>query len=497
MIKLGIVGFGVVGKSALSFFNAHRGDTRLPQILGDANYQLFVWDQRDLKNHEQDLLDAAQAQFIHESAMSLEQFFLSCDKVLPSPGVDVRSVAHLQKKLVYELDFFSIFFKKPIIGITGSLGKTTTTIILAKMLEKLSALFPKKNLSKTLLGEGSLRVAVGGNIGIGMLDLAAQSDDFDCAVLELSSWQLEGSQRFAPDCAVWTNLYPNHLDRHETMLGYAQAKFNLIAQQAAKQYAVLPFDLLTSEVGPDICLWLAQSSVQVVVTSSTHISLDIIGGYIKNCVATIFIHNQDIVLNVYQDNFLKEHLTLVQDQELLGGTFLENWLSIMGALYALCPDSRELAQYLPMALAGVVDNPYAQHRVEYFATVRDVDFYNDSKSTVIQATQAAVQKLSKAGRPIILILGGLDKGVDRSVLMIFLARIPSIKKIYSFGKAHDLVPSAYFPTLDDVVQDIMTCMQPGDVVLLSPSGASYDLFKNYQQRGDVFKELVLRYSNSV
>lgn len=497
MIKLGIVGFGVVGKSALSFLNAHRGDIRLFELLDDAHYTLVVWDQRDLKPQEHALLDAAGAQFVHGSTTSLEQFFLDCDKVLPSPGVDVRSVAHHREKLICELDIFSLFFKKPIIAITGALGKTTTTIVFAKMLEKLSVLIPQKKSSTTLLGQGALRVAVGGNIGIGMLDLAAQSESFDCAVLELSSWQLEGSSRFAPDCALWTNLYPNHLDRHETMLGYARAKYNLVAQQTAQQYAVLPLDLLMGEVGQDVCLWLRQSPVQVIVTSTTPVSLEVVRQYINNCIAIIFVQDQDVILDLYQDNYLKQRVILAQTQVLLAVTFLENWFGIIGALYESCQDSELLAQYLPIALSGVLDNPYTKHRVEHFATVRNVDFYNDSKSTVIQATQAAVKKLSIQGRPIIIILGGLDKGVDRSALMKFLVSITAIKKIYSFGKAYDLVPSTYFSTLDDVVQDVMTCMQPGDVVLLSPSGASYDLFENYQQRGDVFKELVLRYSDSV
>ncbi|MBS1987409.1 hypothetical protein JST56_00275 [Candidatus Dependentiae bacterium] len=497
MIKLGIVGFGVVGKSALSFLNTHRGDARLRELLGDIDYQISVWDQRLLKPHEQVLLDAASAQFAHESVMSLEQFFISCDRVLPSPGVDVRSVAHYHDKLICELDIFSLFFKKPVIAITGSLGKTTTTIVFAKMLEKLSMFMPEKHSTPTLLEQGAQRVAVGGNIGIGMLDLAAQSDNFDCAVLELSSWQLEGSKRFAPDCGVWTNLYPNHLDRHETMVRYAQAKFNLIEQQAAQQCAVLPFDLLIGEVGKHVCSWLELSPVQVVVTSMTPVSLDVVHEYVKNCVAIIMIQDQDVVLNVYEGNDVKQRATLAQAQELLTVTFLENWLSIMGALFALSKNSEFLVKYLPMVLSEVLDNPYAKHRVEHFATVKNVDFYNDSKSTVIQATQAAVKKLSREERPIILILGGLSKGVDRSGLMMFLADLTSIKKIYSFGEAYDLVPASYFSTLDDVVRDVMNCMEPGDIVLLSPSGSSYDLFENYQQRGDVFKELVLRYSESV
>ncbi len=498
MIKLGIVGFGVVGKSALSFLNDYRGDRRLLELIGDINYTLFVWDQRDLKSQEYALLDAAGAQFVHGSAASLEQFLISCDKVLPSPGVDVRAVARHHGKLICELDIFSLFFKKPVIAITGALGKTTTTIVLAKMLQKLSVLLPKKKLSTTLLGQGALRVAVGGNIGIGMLDLAAQSESFDCAVLELSSWQLEGSRRFAPDTALWTNLYPNHLDRHETMLGYARAKYNLIAQQKAQQYAVLPFDLLMGEVGQDVCLWLMNSAVQVILTSNIPVSLEVIRKYINNCIAAIFVQDQDVILDLYQDNNLKQRTIVAQKDELLAITFLENWFGIIGVLYALSEDLDSLAQYLPVVLSsGILDNPYTKHRVEYFATVKNVDFYNDSKSTVIQATQAAVKKLLTHRRPIILILGGLDKGVDRSSLMKFLAGISAIKKIYSFGKAYDLVPSTYFPTLDDVVQDVMTCMQPGDIVLLSPSGASYDLFENYQQRGDVFKELVLSYGDSV
>ena len=497
MIKLGIVGFGVVGKSALSFLSRYRGDARLAELLGDVHYAIVIWDQRNLEHHEQEMLQAYGAQFIHESETSLDDFIFSCDKVLSSPGVDLQSVTYPHKKIVCELDFFGLFFKKPVIAITGSLGKTTTTIVFAKVLERLSAIMSTNTIFAKPHDHESLRVAVGGNIGTGMLDLAMQSDNFDCAVLELSSWQLERSKRFAPDIAVWTNLYPNHLDRHGTMLEYARAKYALIAQQTEQQYAVIPFDLLTGEVGQEICSWLDQSFVHIIVTSTDHITIDTVHQYVKNCIATVFIQDQDIIFDVFENNCLKQRMKLAQTSELLAVTFIENWLHIIGALYASYQSPDNLIRFLPDVVSEVLDNPYTKHRVEYFATVRDVDFYNDSKSTVIQATQAAVRKLSMQGRPIIIILGGLDKGVDRSALMTFLVNTRSIKKIYSFGKARDLVPSTYFSTLDEVVQDIMTVMQPHDVVLLSPSGASYDLFKNYQQRGDVFKELVLRYSDSV
>lgn len=496
MFKLGIVGFGVVGKSAFSFFTRHKGDDRFLAILGQVDYSISVWDRRDLSSEELLLIEQAGAHCISHSKLSFDEFFRSCDKVLVSPGVDVRSVALFHEKLLCELDVFSLFFKKPVIAVTGSFGKTTTTALLGKLLGEVSVHLQVVLPGCNFFAKRPLRIAIGGNIGIGMLDLANQADSYDCAVLELSSWQLEHSKRFVPDIAVWTNLYPNHLDRHETILNYARAKYSLIAGQGAGQYAVLAVDILQGDLGMQICQWITQQKLRIVLTSSASIPQAIIQAVQPNLAAGLFIDHNFIVLEKYEQK-LVSRTTIIDVEQLPSITFVENWLSIFGALYASSLSAQRLTQVLPKALLAVQENPYAKHRVEYFATIRGVDFYNDSKSTVVQTTQAAVKKLTAQSKPIIIILGGLSKGADRSSLIPFLRSISLVKKIYTFGKSYDLEGACYFPTLEAVVDDVMMCMQQGDIVLLSPGGSSYDLFEHYEQRGEVFKELVLRYHDSV
>lgn len=483
MMKLGILGFGIVGKSALSFFDAYRGDQRMIELLSAVDYEIIVWDQRELKVEELLIIQKTRAYFVLNSQVSLEQFFLMCDKVLVSPGIDVRGVEKKHEKILCELDLFSVFFTKPVIAITGSFGKTTTTALLQKLLAQIT----------------HLRVGLGGNIGIGMLDLIAKSDEFDYAVIEVSSWQLEHSKRFAPDIAVWTNLYPNHLDRHETMIHYAQAKYRLIAGQSVGQQAVLAADIFAGDIGEQIGDWIYQQKSSIILSCMTATPTLLIQKFTQNLTASVCVQDEYVILETYEQGVCLTRDVIGAVRLFPSITFLENWLQIVGALYASGLTAQVLAQILPTVLFSptVQENPYAKHRVEYIATIGGVDFYNDSKSTVIETTQAAVKKLAAQAKPIMVILGGLNKGVDRSSLVPFLASIPQVKKIYSFGAAHDFKSTCYFSTLEAVVDDIMSCMQSGDIVLFSPSGSSYDLFENYQHRGEVFKELVLSRGNPV
>lgn len=482
MMKLGILGFGVVGKSALAFFHSKRGDERFKALFGSTNYELIVWDQRTLEPYEVDLIKKSDASVVACSDVTQENFFMTCDKVLVSPGFNVRNIPHIENKLICELDVFRLFFDKPTIAVTGSFGKTTITALLGQLLAH----------------KRQVRIAVGGNIGIGMLDLALQADEFDCAVLELSSWQLEYNRYFAPSVGVWTNLHPNHLDRHETLEKYAYAKYALFQQQQTGDHAVLASDLITGVCGKHIKTWFGQQSRSLIVTSTSSISPQVLDPLLPHLKATVWVDAEHhIFLDHYENGVVYSREDLGLFTQLPDSTFGENWMMIIGTLFAAGIEVATLKNMLTHMRTWLKENPYGKHRVEHFATIHDVDFYNDSKSTMVQTTQAAAKKLSCLNRPLIVIVGGLSKGVDRSSLVPYLKSLPSIKKIYSFGAADDLVGCKYFPTLEDVVDDIMNSLQPGDLVLLSPSGASFDLFKNYQHRGEVFKELVLHYNKTV
>lgn len=455
-MRIAIIGFGVVGKSLLAFLTSEQGRNFVQAT------DLLVWDGRPFIHDEEKIIISAGAQPVSSDCVTLGEIMTIVDLAFVSPGVNMNRYKQHAHKIVCELDLFSRFFDKKTIGITGSLGKTTTT----KLLGVLAGTFKK--------------TAVGGNIGLGMLDLVAQRESTDLAVLELSSFQLEFSKTWAPDIAIWTNCFANHLDRHETMQAYTEAKLNILAHQREDQVALLSTSLFDGEVGQILASQLPTIKSQLYLVGA--LELDRLPVQNFN---SITVEDGLVVLSKGAQGLVTSKTVLCAVADLPKVTFLDNWLHVLGALHILGAD-------LSKVISGEVFSLDNEHRCEFVQTIRGVDFYNDSKATVIQSTQAAVNRLAANNRPIILILGGLGKGVDRSPLLEILKNIPNVKKIYCFGKECSVfAPSATcYSTLEEVMADVAKIMESGDQVLLSPSGTSYDLYKNYEERGRAFKNLV-------
>jgi len=501
MYNVGIVGFGIVGKSILSFLNEKKG-----QAVNHDDHdimRLSVWDARALSNEEQAFIHDYGATATDATVVSLEDFLKNNDYIVASPGVDLNDYQQYHNKFLCELDFFSTFFSKPVIAITGALGKTTTTKLLGKLTSLVSYLpadktGDKKRLFRDYFGEKkSITSVVGGNIGVGMLDLVKQQELYDLGVLELSSFQLELNKKFAPDIAIFTNLYANHLDRHKTLEAYFEAKFSIIRYQRPDQVAVLSLDLLTGQAADLMNKYLADIKSQICFVAQTLPDQSILKNINRSDYCLFFTNNNALWVTSVHHGVCSEAIKLFNLQVLPEITFLANWLHVLTTLYILGADLPVLENIFKTdGKAFALDDHH--HRVEHFATINGVDFYNDSKATVIQSTEAAVARLANNKKPMILILGGLSKGVDRSPLIAYLKTVQEIKKIYCFGKDCDVFTEGllgactYFPTLEETIQDITKTMKPGDQVLFSPGGASYDLFKNYEHRGQVFKDLVLR-----
>ncbi|HJM69215.1 MAG TPA: UDP-N-acetylmuramoyl-L-alanine--D-glutamate ligase [Candidatus Babeliales bacterium] len=386
---LGIWGYGISGKSLVRF-------------LKTQDVALVVFDQRHLSEEDATLFDLHGIKFCSGEP----QLFLDmCDYVIPSPGVDVRKFDAYKDKFIAELDLFQSFFTKPIIGITGTLGKTTVTGLVEKALD----------------GVG-ISVCAGGNIGIGLFDLIAQQDRVEYAVLELSSFQLELCKTFAPAVAVWTNFYPNHLDRHGDVKNYRTAK-------------------------DKICM-----------SDRTHLirpPLSLSGSYV-----------------IPQDGFE------------------ENWSLVISVLEHLGIKHDAISDIM-LQLSSAQK---LEHRLELVDVIDGITFINDSKATVPEATLAAV-KLYDPSRTILL-LGGLDKDIDRRPL---LSQLSDVKIVICFGaqaeKLYKLciefgVAVMVCNTLEESFVVACDVAQQGDTVLLSPSGSSFDLYKNYEERGIHFKKLV-------
>ncbi len=505
MYKLGIIGFGVVGKSILTFLNRQKIDSTSTNTAYDLyddtsdleRFQVRVWDSRALVEEEQEIIKMYKATAVDSGKVPLKDFIKENDFVIASPGVNLNNHKEFDNKFLCELDFFSVFFNKPVIAITGSLGKTTITKLLGR-LTKASAIAPASlhpiaqglGLGRNMFPNTTIRSAFGGNVGIGMLDLVQQQDDYDLGILELSSFQLELNKKFAPDIALWTNWYPNHLDRHQTPLQYFEAKFNLLRFQHEHQIAILSDELFKGECGSWFNERMGQIKSKLCICSMQKPHAELLATIKHDSFYVFYKHDQWLEMALVEHGKCGSSVKLFNMQTLPDITFVQNWIQILTALYALGVDLYELQKMLVQQIEPLLADHH--HRLEHFVTVNGVDFYDDSKSTVIQSTIAAFEKLSALNRPIILIVGGLGKGVDRSPLITAVNGSANLKKLYCFGKdCGDFQGCTIYPTLVETVREAMKIAKSGDIVLFSPSGASFDLFKNYEHRGQVFRELVV------
>ena len=210
--KIGIWGLGIVGTSAINYF--------CPKYK---NIQLI--EKKELDDATKISLQEKGIEVLNQNSQ-LETFLKYNDYILFSPGIDLRPYKEYSHKWLPEVDIFRQEWKKPIIAITGTVGKTSIVHILSAILEA-----------------NGVKIATGGNIGTGMLDILKLQDEANLAILELSSYQLEHCKTFNPDIAVWTNLFDNHLDRHGNMQEYFEAKLKIILHQNKNQKAILPYNL--------------------------------------------------------------------------------------------------------------------------------------------------------------------------------------------------------------------------------------------------------------
>ena len=383
-----------------------------------------------------------------------ERTFHGQDLIVVSPGVSVDALPIVQARtsgepIIGEIELAAQFLPGRIVAITGSNGKTTTT-----------------TLTGEILTAGGLPTLVGGNIGTPAISLVERAKPDHIIVLEVSSFQLETIQTFRPKMAVILNITPDHLDRHRTFAAYAGAKGRIFENQQADDFAVLNADdpncvALAEGIRAHIC-WISRKKE---VQQGASVQDGRIG---------------------FRDAGGKREIMLVSEIPLKGAHNLENVLAAIcaGALMGVKPEHirRAVQQFKAV-----------EHRLEYVATIRGVDYYNDSKATNVDAT---IKALESFPANIHLILGGKDKGSDYTVLNDLLRE--RVKRVYTIGAAAEKIESHIkgaaeivpAETLDDAVHRAAAVAQAGDVVLLAPACASFDQFDNYEHRGRVFKEVV-------
>jgi UDP-N-acetylmuramoylalanine--D-glutamate ligase len=376
--------------------------------------------------------------------------FEKFDAIVLSPGVpaDIPEVEAARSKgvpVLGEVELAAPFLSGPVIGITGSNGKTTTTALTGHIL---------KNCG--------IPVQVGGNIGTPVTAMLDTSRAEQWNVLELSSFQLETVDTFHPNIAVILNITQNHLDRHGTMQRYAAAKARILDRQTSSDHAILNAD-------DAFCREFAQrGAAQRLWFSSTQRIPD------------------GLCLDQGHILFDGQRVIAAADVPIRGRHNLENTMAAIGAA----------------ALAGASNKPIAaaiktfhavEHRLEFVRSLDGVDFYNDSKATSVDATLKALDAFDHG---VWIILGGKDKGSDYTLLRAPLeakARAALLIGAAASKIAPALdgaVPLIESGTLDAAVQTAFAQAQPGDTILLAPACSSFDQFQSYEHRGQVFKELV-------
>jgi len=383
-----------------------------------------------------------------------ERTFRGQDLIVVSPGVPVDAPPLVQARaagepVIGEIELAAQNLLGPVVAITGSNGKTTTT-----------------TLAGEILAAGGLPVAVGGNIGTPAISLVEGASRETVIVLEVSSFQLETIQTFRPKVAVVLNITPDHLDRHRTFQTYVDAKARIFENQQSDDFAVLNEDdptcrTLRDRTRAEVFWFSRKQEVQS-------------GAWVRDGKI------------LFRDSSGQREIMLVNEIPLKGAHNVENVLAgvCAGALMGCEPANIRKA---------IQEFKAVEHRLEYVATIKGVEYFNDSKATNVDATIKALESFPKN---IHLILGGKDKGSDYTVLNDLLRE--RVKRVYTIGAAAEKIESqikgaaevVHAETLDNAIRRAAAVAQAGDIVLLAPACASFDQFQSYNHRGRVFKDVV-------
>jgi UDP-N-acetylmuramoylalanine--D-glutamate ligase len=435
-----VVGLGKSGVASALFLKARGAKVTVSDSKSPA----------ELKDAIPSLLDAGIAV---ETGGHGERTFQGQDLIVVSPGVPVDAAPLVQaralgEKVIGEVELAAQFFPGQIIAITGSNGKTTTT-----------------TLTGEIVASGGFPGVVGGNIGTPAISLVDGAGRDTVAVLEVSSFQLETIETFRPKIAVILNITPDHLDRHRTFEAYTDAKARIFQNQQPNDFAVLNLDDPT-------CAKLANRTKAQVFWFSRKKEVDQ-GAFL-----------QDGRLLFRGPNGVQE-VMLASEIPLKGLHNVENVLAAIcaGTLLGIKPDQIRQAVHRFKAV---------EHRLQHIATIRGVEYYNDSKATNVDAT---IKALESFPANIHLILGGKDKGSDYTVLNDLLRQ--RVRRVYTIGAAAAKIESqikgteiVHAETLENATRQAAASAKPGDIVLLAPACASFDQFRSYEHRGQVFADVV-------
>lgn len=424
-------------------------------ILGiQEGYKVFVSDFGGIKERYKDVLEHFGINW--EEHKHSEDILIQADLVMKSPGIPdtapiVQKLSEKGIPVISEIEFAARYTDATIIGITGSNGKTTTTM-----------------LTYHLLKAGGLNVGMAGNIGDSFAKMVAE-EDYDHYVLEISSFQLDGIEKFQPHIAVITNITPDHLDRYEyQMEKYVESKFRITENQLATDYFIYDADdEEIRDVLPNIPVkakMLPFSLTQSITEGAE-------------------IENENIKINT-PHNSLEMSTDIVRLQ---GKHNLKNTMA--AAMVANIMGIRD-----DVIRKSITNFQGAPHRLETVLKIHHVNYINDSKATNVNATYYALESMTN---PTVWIVGGQDKGNDYTALMPLVRE--KVKAIVCLGLDNTKLKEAFGNVVEPFVETFAMSeavkvaykiAERGDTVLLSPACASFDIFKNYEDRGEQFKEAI-------
>lgn len=406
----------------------------------------------------QQKIDALKKQGIHY-ALGYEPDITLFDLLILSPGIDpkiplVQKAKQVGLKITGEFEYASSYCKAPIVAITGTNGKTTTTTLVGEIMRRYN---PKTYLV--------------GNIGYAFSETVLEIPKEGIVVAEVSSFQLETVQTFHPKISALLNITPDHLNRHETMENYCQAKYQIFINQNEQDFAVINSkDTYYRETK-------AHVKGQAIEFSLSKIPRK--GAYLKD--------------NLLCENIfgIENSLCSVEELPIKGTHNVENALAAIAICTAFGLPKETIRE-------GLIHFKGVEHRTEYVTTKRGVDFFNDSKATNPDAAIAGLIGLSSLRKPIRLIAGGMDKKIS---LMDWVQLFNDyVEKVYLIGETKeqivkDCLEIGYeafetFQTLEEATLAAYKDSEAGECILLSPGCASWDMFESYEVRGRLFKELV-------
>lgn len=430
-------------------------------ILAKAKgYDVFVSDLSTIKTQFKDELSSNG--IAYEEGVHSEEKIVNASLIIKSPGIPDK--AEIIKKIkakgipvIDELEFAFRFLTGKVIAITGTNGKTTTTL-----------------LTYHLLKSAGFSVALAGNVGESLARKVAK-EHHDWYVIEISSFQLDGTKTFKPHIGILLNITPDHLDRYEyKMQNYIDSKFRLIQNMKPDDYFIYYSE--DGVTGKEV-------AKRAIVPALIPVSL-------RSMAASVHSDGEAMSFSFDTTSF-KIHQS---DTTLKGPHNLINTMSAVTAAFLAGVKVEQIQE-------GLRTFKNAPHRLESVATINGVEFVNDSKATNVDSV---IYGLGSYKGPLIWVAGGIDKGNDYSVIEDEVRQ--KVRVLICLGKENDKLRKAFggvvkeiyeTQSVKELVQLALRVAKPGDVVLLSPACASFDLFKNYEDRGNQFRAAVLEVKNEL